>query len=151
MWHTAWDKNVRLAIRIIFVFICWSFAFSVSIHGSPPTLSERSSVLESLLGIPQVYTAHRKWLRPLHRLTPGGDPGFWGRGRGTGKSSTGHHFWRDGAPGLDFYYFSTIETTLIFRTTKNEPGCENQSTLGRPRSVSGPKMMTFGIPFCIDV
>ena len=56
--------------------------------------------------------------------------------------------------GSIFIDFSTIqsdiEKTMIFRILQNRPKWQNQSTLGRPRSVFGAKTSTFGLPFGID-
>jgi len=45
---------------------------------------------------------------------------------------------------------NTIEKSMIFRTSKNQPKWMNQSTLGGPMSVLAPKSMTCGVPFGID-
>ena len=56
--------------------------------------------------------------------------------------------------GSIFIDFSTIqsdiEKTTIFRILKNRPKWQNQSTLGRPRSVFELKTSTLGLPFGMD-
>jgi hypothetical protein len=90
----------------------------------------------------------------LNIFDNGRRPGATASGRITGDDYPERRFrplTPQGSILIDFLVTQTnIEKTMIFRILKNLPKLQNQSTLGRPRSVFGAKNKTFGFPFGID-